>query len=309
MALDTTMSAELRDELARTMSAELRDELARTRTMSAELRDELARNDVRRLVDPRHVPVRYSHLKAMERSPAHYVYAVQHDREETLSMRLGSAAHALVFGTPQVVVFRGGMHNGKSYKGNRTGAMWEAFQAQHATDVIVSESELAAAEAMVRAITTDMVADSLLFAAGTMHERRIEWTYQGRQCAGTMDAFGPAALCDLKAVKDADPRWFPFQARRMAWHGQVAWYRDGAEAAGLGARPTFLVAVENSAPYVVTVFQLDDATYLAGQRLYRAWFDRLLECEAANYWPGYADGVVPLAIGGEPRLDLEENTP
>jgi hypothetical protein len=84
-------------------------------TMSAELRDELARNDVRRLVDPRGVPVRFSHLKAMDRSPAHYVHAVQHEREESLSMRLGSATHALVFGTPRVVVFRGGMFNGKQY--------------------------------------------------------------------------------------------------------------------------------------------------------------------------------------------------
>jgi hypothetical protein len=233
----------------------------------------------------------------MERSPAHYVYSVQYEREETLSMRLGSACHALVFGTPKVVVFTGGFFNGKQYKGSRTGAMWEDFQRRHAKDVIVSEAELAAATAMARSLTTDMVADPLLFAPDTRHELRMEWEMRGRRCSGTMDAFGPVALCDLKGVKDANPRWFPHQARRMAWHGQVAWYRDGAEKAGLGSREPYLIAVENSAPWVVTVFRIDDATYRAGRALYEGWFDRLLECEAANEWPGYASSAVPLLIG------------
>jgi hypothetical protein len=271
--------------------------------MSAELAEELATN-ARPLRDPRHVPVSFSRLKHIGRSPAHYLHNLQHGLDETLSMRIGKGTHALVFGTPEVVVFTGTRRAGTPAKPSP----WDLFQREHARKCILNQREHALAVSMARAITSDLIADPLLFAAGTEHELRLEWSFFGRKCSGVLDAIGPSALCDLKVVKEADPKWFGYQVRRMGWHAQVAWYRDGAEAAGLGGREPYLVAIESEAPHVVTVFHLNDADYAAGQRQYRGWFERVLECEASMEWPGYSDGVVELSLDGPRVTETDDDT-
>lgn len=237
-------------------------------------------------IDPRFVPIRFSTLKSMATSPLHYRHACQSQFEETLSMRLGTGTHALTFGTPKVVVF----------KARRAGKVWDAFKEEHANDVILSEKEFAIASAMTKSLTTDIDADPLLFAPGTQHELDVRWTFMGRACRGRLDALSPTAVVDIKGVKDANPRWFPTQAARMAWHAQVTWYADGVEAAGLGWRHPHLVAVENSAPFAVTVWRLSERAILQGRQLYRSWFERVLECEAKGEWPGYSSGVLEFDV-------------
>lgn len=265
----------------------MNEEVAR---ISAELVAELASNE-KRPQDPRYAKVRFSALKHMARSPLHYRHALQHGMEETLSMRLGSGTHALVFGTPKVVVF----------KPRRAGKLWDAFEAEHVDDVILNEREHAIATAMARALTTDFLADMLTFAPGTEHERKVEWKFGNRECSGRIDALGPDFLIDLKAVQDADPRWFPYQVRRMYWAEQVTWYADGCEAAGLGWRHPHLVAVENSAPYAVSVWRLTEADIVAARNRYSRWLVDVLQCEAANKWPGYSSEVISLGFtnGGD----------
>ncbi len=218
-------------------------------------------------------------------------------------MRIGSGTHAILFGTPKVVVYRGGdfadaKGKVKTFTDVRNGACWEAFQAEHRGACILSETELAKSEAMARAITSDMAADSLLFAPGAQHELDIQWEYRGRACKGRLDALTKDAIPDLKTTKDANPRWFPRQAFQMGWLSQAVWYADGAEAAGLGWRHPYLVAVENSAPYPVTVWRLTDAAIVEARRIYRGWFDQLLHCEVENLWPGYAGDVLDLDVPG-----------
>lgn len=262
------------------------------------------------MIDPRTVPIRYSHLKSMAKSPAHYFESVQDHREETLAMRLGSGTHALLFGTPAVVVYRGGemvdaKGKTKTYTDVRSGALWEAFEKEHAGACILSETELAKATAMARAITSDMAADSLLFAPGAEHEKEVSWTYRGRKCRGRFDAITADAIPDVKSTRDASPKWFPRQAAQMFWTVQGCWYADGAEAAGLGWRQPYIVAVESSPPYPVTVWRMPEETIAESRRIYQGWFETLLRCEADNVWPGYSGDVLDLEIPYYMRQSFE----
>jgi hypothetical protein len=44
---------------------------------------------------------------------------------------------------------------------------------------------------------------------------------------------------------------------------------------------------------------LSDRTLDEGRRIYRAWFEKLMVCEATNEWPGYVQSVVDFDVMGD----------
>lgn len=256
---------------------------------------------------------RISLLKCFLKSAAHAKAFIDGGKnDETLSLRLGTGGHALTFGTPPVVVYRGGVLKKekpkkgkkgepdtieiveKEYTDVRNGELWELFKAEHEGRVILNETEHAKASAMANALHSDPYAAPLLFGPGTQHEIMVTWMLAGRRCTGRLDALGPDAVVDLKCVADASPRAFRYASEKYGFGAQAIWYADGCELAGLGERKPYLIAVESSPPHLVQVYELNADDIEIGRRQYNAWLDRLLECEAANYWPGYVDGVAPL---------------
>ena len=263
---------------------------------------------------------RASLLKQFAKSAAHArAYIDGGSTDETLSQRLGSGTHALLFRDKPVVEYKGGeftppgAKKPKTYTAVRSGECWEAFKAQHAGAVILNTKEMATAEAMAAAIRGDMDASRLLFAKGTKYETRIEWEMHGRRCSGTIDAFGPLAgdaLVDLKSTVDASPAKFPWQARKLGYTAQLAFYLAGLELAGYGRREPYIVAVENAPPFCVQTYKLTAADIDEGRWQVEAWLERLIECEASGIWPAYSDGILPLNVArlsAPPAVDDEDD--
>lgn len=244
-------------------------------------------------------PIRFSRLKLMALSPYHYWSALQTDASvDTASTRLGSAAHAVVFGQPYAV-----------FDGVRRGKEWEAFQADHAGVVLMNRKEYDDAVRIAEGINAHTLARKLLSAPNI--ETRISWEQNGMPCSGTPDAWSSEYVVDLKTTRCAEPERFMRDAGFRAYHAQVAWYLDGLAQADPTSAPrrAYLVAVENSAPYAVSVIELDATALDAGRRLYRTWMERLKVCEESGVWPGYAAGAVPwtmpepLDFGDEPESE------
>jgi hypothetical protein len=292
MPLDMEMSAELRDML------EASDEDDREP-------DELHGDRPRLAVDPRSLPVRISRLKLMGRSPAHYREACKYGdgAGETLALKLGNVSDAIAFDKP-VAVWNQRTASGKLSPRSKTSKAWIGFQAANAGKVIATPSEVAKATGMVEALKADPHARALLFASTVRRDVEIEWTCLGRRCVSHLDALSPVAVADLKTCETADPERFNKSALWYRYHAQLAFYVDACKAAGLGDRDAYIVAVESSAPYPVTVFQLDDDALTAGRKLYRVWLERLLACEAANEWPAYAQSVVRFTVPDEEPATL-----
>ena len=262
--------------------------------LSADLADELDANE-REPVDPRSLPCRYSALKQFAVSPLHYWWAMQDRYEETLSMRLGSGAHALLFGTPFVV------WTGKT----RSGKAWKEFQNEHAGTLILSASELRKAEAMCAALRSSALAMSVLFGPGMVHERRIDWEWNGRAYRSTPDAYGPRSLADLKCLRSARPDDVMWQSKRMQYHAQAALYRKALREKGLSTvEDAHLVVVENRAPHPVTVLRFTPMALEQGERSLVLWDEQRRACEAANEFPGYAQSVVDLDLPGDDMGEL-----
>lgn len=259
--------------------------------MTGELAEMLAVRDV---VDPRSVLVRFSALKEIERSPFHYLHAVQDDREETLAMRLGSGAHALLLGKP-VRLWNQPAKKGDG-KAPRQGKAWDEFRAENPDALILNAREMAEADAMTKAVRAHRRAMELI--EGTIQERTVMWEHRGRRCRSTPDIRSRLHVVEFKTCQNAEPSKFRRDAYWRHYHAQLAFYLDAITASGEGEpQEAYIIAVESSEPYGVSVMPLTDRAIRAGRQLYCDWFLRLLDCEARNEWSGYEE--VPFDVDGE----------
>lgn len=253
--------------------------------LSAVLRDELIKNDKPALIDVRTVPLRFSTMKLIAQSALHYWWSVQNGYDETLSMRLGTGAHAILFGTPFVI-----------WSGRRQGKLWDQFEKDHAGEVILTTSEYEKARDMANAIRSHQVANRLLF-TDTALETRIDWEWQGRAFRSTPDAASRTACVDLKCLRSADPEKVKWQSRNMGYHVQAAVYRRALNQTGKhNIKDNFLVVVENKAPYPVTCLRFTETALESGDRIAAGWLEQVLACEERNEFPGYVQGIVDLEL-------------
>jgi hypothetical protein len=269
--------------------------------MSVEL-DEMLSAPVK--VDVRTLPVRFSRLKKFALSAAHYRAACLADEDdESLALRLGSGVHAILLGKPVV-----------RYPARRAGKAWEAFAAENAGKVILNAKEWFEAQSMALAIGRNKEASTLLF-DDTIIETPIDWSFARRACQSTPDAYGKHHVVELKTCRTSNPVWFIRDALRLQYHAQLAYYCDAIENYRTWTpEKAYIVAVEKTDPYPVTIFELTERALELGRRMNRLWFEQLLTCEAGDFWPEYTQSIVPfdipdmepteLIINGE-RMELE----
>jgi hypothetical protein len=232
-------------------------------------------------------PIRFSNLKRMAESPAHYRHACESQFVASRAMRLGTIVHALTFGTDLVV-----------YDGTRRGKAWDEFESAHQGAEVMTRSEVDDATPIANAVAR--CSEAVPFLRG-IHEKRIDWMYCGRAARSTLDVRGVDFVTDLKTTRCSEPWKFAWDALKRQYHAQLAFYR---QAAGMPSAPCYIVAVENVAPYCVTVMQIEEPALIAGEMQCRAWFERLLICEAANDWPGYVRGVQMLSLPERDDVEL-----
>ncbi len=125
--------------------------------------------------------------------------------------------------------------------------------------------------------------------AGIWRRSRLDWLPKPRN--------GRLIIPDYKTAVSADPTNFAKAAMNNGYHQQDAWYRDAAKALDLGADPMFVFIVqEKSAPYLVTVVQLDVTAVRIGRHLNRKAIHTYAQCVRTDTWPGYADDVAHVSL-------------
>lgn len=247
-------------------------------------------------------PIHFSSLKQIGKSPLHY--KARHDKteehtpEQERQMRIGTLAHKLILEPDRtdVAVFQGKVRNGK---------VWEAFEAEHAGQLIVTVKEMERGQHIAARVHADPLASKRLI--GIKEGELPTWTWLGRTCGGRPDVLGDRFTTEVKTSPDTSPGWMARHCLRMVYHGQLRWYNIGAET--LFKRPydeAYIVAVEVKEPFAVTTFRLTPRALEAGERICRSWMERLLACEAADEWPGYAQHEIDLDVIEDEALIYEE---
>ena len=243
-------------------------------------------------------PLRYSHLSKFAKSPAHYAQARSHDSQQTAPMQVGSATHAVVLGTGTVI----------AYHGTRSGKKWEAFEAEHPGQIILTASGYEKVMGMAEAVWSDPRAKDLLYRPGVVFEQTLRVELYGKHCRATPDARSADYIAELKTSATSEPEQFMRHATRMLYHGQVAFYLQACAAAGIAVqRDGYVIAVEATPPYPVVVFRQTEQCLEMGDRAIRLWIERLRSCEAEGFWPGYVQSVVEWDIAEELELQFADD--
>lgn len=229
-------------------------------------------------------PVRISRLKLIAQSPAHFHCQEEEDdseQSETAAMEKGKFAHKHILQGVELAV--------SPCRRDSRMKQYQEFlaDAENTGKLIVTKRQEKQLRGMKAAVLADQIAPALLQGA---IEQTMLWSWMGRPCRGTPDVLAPEFVTELKTTRCAEPKWFQREADRRSYHTQLAWYEHGAMTVHGGLfRRLWIVAVESAPPYAVTCHEMEEERWQDAKKCIRLWFERLLQCEAANHWPAYTD--------------------
>ena len=249
--------------------------------------------------------VNWSTLKHMAVSPLLYCWRLTHPQPRTPALVVGTAIHCAVFEANKFD------SRFAIFDGTRRGREWGAWQMEHPGVESLKPDEAGRVRAVVAAVKGHRVAWRIL--EPCRNEELMTWVDPdtGLACKARLDAICPAYVADLKSACDPAPRAFSRQSANLLYHGQLAWYHDGAVVAGKvpGDTRPYIVAVDSDEPYDVAAYQLGADALAVGRALYRALLRKLLDCTAADWWPGCAPDLQQLSLpqwGDGVTFELEQ---
>lgn len=213
------------------------------------------------------------------KTPAHY----QHDKSHTKTsdaFDLGTAVHSLVLEDDEsgVEVLDFAAWTTKAAKEARD-------EARNAGKIPMLSKDWQQVVAMRDSVMAHPVASKLF--TGHRAEASVFWEEDGLMLKCRPDAWHRDLLVDLKTTRDADPNEFGSTAANLGYHQSVAHYIGGVKAATGEELPFRFVLVEKTAPYLVSVVDLDNEAIEIGRALNDRAKRIYRECLEANTWPGY----------------------
>ncbi len=223
-----------------------------------------------------------------------------HPREETAALRVGSALHCAILEPARFSVAyipRPDLGDGRTKVGKAAREQWNAERDPNAVVLDADEYELVQ-RCAESARTHPSVRDAL---RGGCAEETLTWTDEetGLRCKGRLDYITPSCVVDLKSTRAETVDGFAREIAGRLYHGQLAFYLDGASAARrvhADASQVLAVGLQTVEPYDVIPARLGSEWIERGRSLYRSLLRRYADCQAAGWWPGIAPGVVDLRV-------------
>jgi len=228
-----------------------------------------------------------SELHVLARSPMHYKYAQEHQREDTPALLFGSALHCYVleperFADEYIVV-------GKIDRRTTEGKA-QVTEIEASGKLPVSEDDYDTIKAMSESIRANPYAVRLLkgehevsyFATDPTTGIRIKCRPDCR-----VDLGGVSVIVDLKTTRSASTESFSRACLDYGYDLQAAMYKQIVdEVEGKPHRFVF-IAVEKDPPYACNVLEADELMLRKGADDLRGYLMTLAECRRTGNWYGY----------------------
>jgi hypothetical protein len=275
--------------------------------------------------------VSHSKLSPMAgKTPAHCKYAMDHPKERTDAMTLGSAVDCLVlsptlFNDRFAVAEQCAAMTLKAERCSKTGVIrlnsvnphW--YCSQHATGKTIENlpytkltpDQSSTAYAMAKSVL-DHPGASVLLAACEETQLSLVWRENNLLCKGRLDGLSSElkTVIDLKTCADASPEAFSRKIADFGYHRQAAMYLRGCSYHGIDVQNYVIIAVENEPPHAVALYTLTESvpsgvvwspkSQLSPVEYGNHELLRLLDlyehCEATGEWPSYPEKPVPISL-------------
>jgi hypothetical protein len=242
--------------------------------------------------------------------PAKFRYEQDHGQEHRAVFDFGQAAHMYVLGEgPEIVVIDADDWRTKKAREQRAEA-----RERGAVPVLAEEHQRI--KDMAKALREHPVARALFDPDRGQPEQTLIWRDKrtGVMRRARLDWLpdpGPGRLIipDYKTCASAEPEALARAVAKYGYHQQDDWYRAGARALDLcdEAAAFVFVCQEKTAPYVVTVFEVDAVSRRLGAARNRRAIEVFAECQRTGRWPGYGEDIAYLSLPPYiERADSEE---
>lgn len=244
--------------------------------------------------------VNCSSLKAIDRSPLHYL-AVKNNRSvQTPAQRLGSLAHLRVLEPER---FRREVMAGPGE--NKGLAPWKHF-AKYIAKLntmggpiqLHKQSEIDHAERIAEQVFASD--DVGMFDGGASEVTLIADIDVGGvlvRCKCRVDYLNVCLMLDLKTCEDARKERFMWDVYKWKYHVKSAFYTDILQVLKPDDNLLFcFAACEKSDPHAVQVHRVKDRALRLGRFLYMGWLTKLAKCIEDDHYPGYAPGVKTIGL-------------
>jgi len=212
----------------------------------------------------------FSSLKAFSQSPDHFIAYKNKVFKPSSAMEFGTAVHMAVL-EPEL------FHQTYDLAEGRKGTKIYKTQLE-AGRKLLTQSEWTACHTIQEKVLTHPLSAELLGQCTSLEEK-VQGEIEGHPFRGIVDARCKDFAIDLKTTKDGSPREFANSVWRLKYHLQAAIYCELT-----GAKDYWIIAVENTAPYVVTAYLLDQDLLDRGREL---MFDLIKQFEN---WDGASGG-------------------
>lgn len=250
--------------------------------------------------------VNSSSLKALKKSPLHYLYTLNNGQKDTESLRKGRLVHMAILEPDKFEdSFILAPEVNKRTKAGR--AEFAAFmaEAEKKGQSIIEPGERCAALDLRDAIYKNKDAAQIVTLPGYCEMSFIAqdpMTELFRKCR--TDKFiqlenGKSYVVDLKTCEDATPEGFSRTCAKFDYEVQAAFYLETISLAiqqtneeDLSIPSSFVfIAIEKKPPFAIGIYQLTENALAHGKDICNNSLLAIRDCMDRKHWPGPTEGV------------------
>lgn len=250
-------------------------------------------------------------------TPEEFDWNRRNDRSVNRNFDYGHVAHKMVLGKGNALALLdpkvcGHTADGKVAKQPQSTAEWKAAEAKARREgkIPVPKWDMEKAQTMAGRVFQHRVAGRLLSRGQAEHS--IYWhddaTGVRLRCRPDWitDGLGRTICIDYKTSTSANPRQFQRAVQDYGYHQQQAFYEDGLAEIGLTDVGFLFIVQAKTAPFTVSVCQIEPADVELGRRQNRAAIDLFARCTESGRWPAY-DGIHTVSLAGWATKQIEES--